>query len=157
MKTTKTTASGIESTVSVVKQKTGRPEGYTVLEETKEKISKAMKNIKKTQEHKDSIAKSMIGNTNRKGKTTRIQKTIVDDMYDEYVKDYSDENIGRWIHEHAEELLHSNILSEQDLNYPAQGKEKNSIDMDTIPSTDIFGMNPEDLLLLKDGIGEYYE
>ena len=94
-------------------KKRGRPKGYVMGKESRNKISQKLKGRKLTQEHRRKIAIAMIGNKNRVNKDKR---TFIDDLYEEHVSDYSDEDVGAWIHKHREELLTSSgILSEYNM------------------------------------------
>ena len=88
----------------------GRPKGYIMSDASRIKISEKLRGRRLTDEHKRKISISMMGNQNR---VNPNKKNFLDDMYDEYVENYSDENVGRWIHEHSDDLLTSSgIISE---------------------------------------------
>ena len=53
-----------------------------------------------TDEHRKKISESVMGNQNRR----ENYDTVVDDLYKDYVKDYSDEDVGKWIHDNKEAL-----------------------------------------------------
>jgi len=49
-------------------KKRGRPAGYVMSKESKQKISDSLKGRKFSEKHKKNLSKSMMGNTNRKNK-----------------------------------------------------------------------------------------
>lgn len=88
----------------------GRPTGYVMSDASRIKISEKLRGRCLTEEHRRKISLAMMGNQNR---VNPNKKNFLDDLYDEYVENYVDEDIGKWINEHAEEILTSSgVISE---------------------------------------------
>lgn len=130
------------------RKKRGRPSGYIMSEISKRKISLKLKGRVLSENHRFKISKAMIGNTNRSKKNS---STFIDDLYDDYIKDYSEENIGKWISETKEKLLLcSGIFSNRKLSsYSFMELSVDNIDQFRGDSID-----PEALLMLSETIEE---
>lgn len=124
----------------------GRPKGYKVSEKTKDKIRQ--KAIGKTLsfEHKNKIRKKLMGNTNRR----ENYSTITDNLMTDYVKDYSDENIGSWINDNKKALEEVGIKSEHELG----SMSIRDVKLFDMPCSDIPGIDPLNLLILKEELEE---
>lgn len=96
------------------KGKRGRPAGYVMSEQSKKKISQKLKGRILSDEHREKISRAMVGNTNRSKKGAPL---FLDDLYNDYVHEYSDEEIGQWITETKDQiLLCSGIFSNRKLS-----------------------------------------
>lgn len=115
---------------------------------SKRKISLKLKGRVLSENHRLKISRAMIGNTNRSKKNS---STFIDDLYDDYIKDYSEENIGKWISGVKEELLLcSGIFSNRKLSsYSFMELSVDNIDQFRGDSID-----PEALLLISETIEE---
>ena len=132
-------------------RKRGRPKGDIMSDNSRSKISDKLRGRTLSIEHKRKIAIAMIGNKNR---VKCDKRTIVDDMFDTYVNNYSDEDVGRWIHVHADDLLTSSgIMSE----YQTSSKGFVEIHVEDISNLWVDDLTPEvllELLPLYESIGE---
>lgn len=129
-------------------RKRGRPSGYIMSEISKKKISLKLRGRVLSEEHRLKISIAMMGNTNR---SKRNSPTFIDDLYNDYIKDYSDENIGQWISCVREKLLMcSGIFSNRELSsYSFMELSVDDIDQFRGDSID-----PEALLLISEAIKE---
>jgi hypothetical protein len=129
-------------------KKRGRPSGYIMSEISKRKISLKLKGRVLSEEHRLKISIAMMGNTNR---SKRNSPTLIDDLYNDYIKDYSDENIGQWISSIREKLsMCSGIFSNRELSsYSFMELSVDDIDQFRGDSID-----PEALLLISEVIKE---
>ena len=129
-------------------RKRGRPSGYIMSEISKRKISLKLKGRVLSEEHRFKISKAMMGNTNR---SKRNSPMFIDDLYNDYIKDYSDEDIGKWISSVKEKLLMcSGIFSNRELSsYSFMELSVDDIDQFRGDSID-----PEGMLLLTEVIKE---
>jgi len=129
-------------------RKRGRPSGYIMSEVSKKKISLKLRGRILSEEHRLKISIAMMGNTNR---SKRNSPTFIDDLYNDYIKDYSDENIGQWISGIREQLLMcSGIFSNRELSsYSFMELSVDDIDQFRGDSID-----PEALLLISEAIEE---
>lgn len=129
-------------------RKRGRPSGYIMSEVSKKKISLKLRGRILSEEHRLKISIAMMGNTNR---SKRNSPTFIDDLYTDYIKDYSDENIGQWISGIREQLLMcSGIFSNRELSsYSFMELSVDDIDQFRGDSID-----PEALLLISEAIEE---
>lgn len=126
-------------------RKRGRPKGYVMSDESRSKISQKLRGRKLTREHRRKIAIAMIGNKNRVNKNKR---TFIDDLYEDHVSDYGDEDVGAWIHANREQLIMSSgILSEYNLfslNYiEVHVEDISSILVDTLTPELLIGLKPD--------------
>ena len=130
------------------KCKRGRPSGYIMSEESKRKISLKLKGRILSDDHRHKISIAMVGNTNRSKKNS---PTFIDDLYIEYVSDYSEENVGAWIASVRDKLvLCSGIASNRRLSsYSFMELHVDNIDQFCGDFVD-----PESLLLLSETIKE---
>lgn len=128
--------------------KRGRPSGYIMSEESKRKISLKLKGRILSDDHRHKISIAMVGNTNRSKKNS---PTLVDDLYVEYVSEYSDENIGAWIASVNDKLmLCSGIASNRRLSsYSFMELHVDNIDQFCGDCID-----PETLLILAETVKE---
>lgn len=129
-------------------RKRGRPSGYIMSEVSKKKISLKLRGRVLSEEHRLKISIAMMGNTNR---SKRNSPTFIDDLYNDYIKDYSDENIGQWISSIRDKLLMcSGIFSNRELSsYSFMELSVDDIDQFRGDSID-----PESLLLISEVIEE---
>jgi len=129
-------------------RKRGRPSGYIMSEVSKKKISLKLRGRILSEEHRLKISIAMMGNTNR---SKRNSSVFIDDLYNDYIKNYSDENIGQWISSVREEILMcSGIFSNRQLSsYSFMELSVNDIDQFRGDSID-----PEALLLVSETIKE---
>ena len=133
-------------------RKRGRPKGYIMSDSSRFKISSKLRGRTLSAEHKRKIAIAMIGNKNRVNVNKR---TLIDDLFDTYVKCYEDDDIGAWIHKHAEVILTtSGIMSE----YQVSSKGFVEIHVDDISNLWVDDLTPELVLellpLYIDKVGE---
>lgn len=133
------------------KCKRGRPSGYVMSEVSKRKISLKLKGRILSDDHRHKISIAMVGNTNRSKKNS---PTLIDDLYIEYVSDYSEENIGAWIASVCDKLvLCSGIASNRRLSsYSFMELHVDNIDQFCGDFID-----PESLLILSETIKEMLE
>lgn len=130
------------------KCKRGRPSGYIMSEESKRKISLKLRGRILSDDHKHKISVAMIGNTNRSKKNS---PTLIDDLYNDYVSDYSEENVGAWIATVCDKLaLCSGIASNRRLS----SYSFMELSVDNIDQFCGDGINPEALLVLAETIKE---
>jgi len=117
-------------------------------EVSKKKISLKLRGRILSEEHRLKISIAMMGNTNR---SKRNSSVFIDDLYNDYIKNYSDENIGQWISSVREEILMcSGIFSNRQLSsYSFMELSVNDIDQFRGDSID-----PEALLLVSETIKE---
>lgn len=133
------------------KCKRGRPSGYVMSEASKRKISLKLKGRVLSDDHRHKISIAMVGNTNRSKKNS---PTLIDDLYIEYVSDYSEEDIGAWIASVRDKLvLCSGIASNRRLSsYSFMELHVDNIDQFSGDFVD-----PESLLVLSETIKEMLE
>lgn len=133
------------------KGKRGRPSGYIMSEVSKQKISLKLKGRVLSIEHRNKISLAMMGNTNRAKKNGPI---FLDDLYNDYVRDYGEEELGRWISSVKDDLLScSGIFSNRKLS-SYSFMELGVDDMDQFSGTVI---DPETLLIVSETIKEMEE
>ncbi|MEA3340241.1 MAG: NUMOD3 domain-containing DNA-binding protein [Chloroflexota bacterium] len=133
------------------KCKRGRPSGYVMSEVSKRKISLKLKGRILSDDHRYKISIAMIGNTNR---SKRNSPTLIDDLYIEYVSDYSEENIGAWIASVRDKLvLCSGIASNRRLS----SYSFMELNVDNIDQFSGDFIDPESLLILSETIKEVLE
>jgi hypothetical protein len=130
-------------------RKRGRPSGYIMSQISKRKISLKLRGRILSEEHRFKISLAMMGNTNR---SKRNSPMFIDDLYNDYVRDYGDENIGKWISSVKKELLMcSGIFSNRELSsYSFMELSVDDIDQFRGDSID-----PENLLLISETIKEF--
>jgi len=89
-----------------------------------------------------------MGNTNRSKKNSQM---FIDDLYNDYVSNYSEENTGVWISSVKEELLMcSGIFSNRKLS----GCSFMELSVDDIDQFKGDSIDPEGLLILSETIKE---
>lgn len=129
---------------SVKTGKRGRPAGYVMSEMSKKKISVKLKGRILSDEHRHKISVAMLGNTNRLKKNS---PTFIDDLYADYVSNYSDENVGIWIKSVLDKLeLCSGIVSNRKLS----SYSFMELHVDSIDSFSGDFVDPESLLILSE-------
>ena len=137
--------------MSEIKGKRGRPSGYIMSTISKMKISFKLKGRVLSEEHRHKISKAMMGNTNRSKKNS---STFLDDLYNDYAGDYSDEFLGQWISSVRDKLLMcSGIFSNRRLS-SYSFMELNVDDIDQFGGDSI---DPEALLLVSEVISDMRE
>ena len=133
------------------KCKRGRPSGYIMSEESKKKISLKLKGRILSDAHRHKISIAMVGNTNRSKKNS---PTLIDDLYIEYVSNYSDENVGAWIATVCDKLVScSGIASNRRLS----SYSFMELHVDNIDQFSGDWIDPEALLILSETIKEMKE
>ena len=129
---------------SVKTGKRGRPAGYVMSEISKKKISIKLKGRVLSDEHRHKISVAMLGNTNRLKKNS---PTFIDDLYTDYVSNYSDENVGIWIESVLDKLeLCSGIMSNRKLS----SYSFMELHVDSIDNFSGDFIDPESLLILSE-------
>ena len=132
----------------------GRPKGYVMSEVSRLKISEKLKGRCLTEEHKRKISLAMMGNQNR---VNHNKKNLLDDLYGEYAEDYCDEEVGQWIHSHAEEILTlSGVLSD----YKLSSLSFIELNVDDISSIVADSITPETIAIILETVGskeEFFE
>ena len=124
--------------------KRGRPSGYVMSEESKEKISLKLKGRVLSEDHRLKISKAMMGNTNRSKKNSPL---FIDDLYNDYANRYADESIGVWITSVRKKLMTcSGIFSNKKL-FGYSFTELSVEDIDQFHGNDA---DPELLLLVSE-------
>jgi len=128
----------------LIKMKTrGRPKGYVMSETSRIKISDKLRGRSLTEDHRRKIARAMVGNQNR---LNHNKRTIVDDLMDDYVDGYADENVGAWIYEHRHELVTSSgVMSE----YRLSSMSFIEINVEDINNILVDGLTPETIMDLR--------
>jgi len=127
-------------------KKRGRPSGYVMSEVSKRKISLKLKGRVLSEEHRFKISDAMIGNTNR---SKRNSPTFIDDLYNDYVRRYKDENIGVWIDRVRDELLLcSGIFSNRQLS----SYSFMELSVDDIDQFSGDSINPESFMIISEFI-----
>ena len=122
------------------KKQRGRPYGYRLSEETKDKIRRKRLGRHHAQETKDKISKSLT-------KFFKSRDILSDSMGNEYI--YISEDASKWVYDNSDELDKDdlNIITERKLSYLRQVEMSFGNDIEQI-----FGhnSNPEFLMMLKE-------
>jgi len=129
----------MEEIVNKVKRR-GRPFGYRLSEETKDKIRQGRLGISHSQETKDKISKSL-------SEFFKSRESLSDSIGNEYI--YISEDAARWVYNNGPGLDEENlnIITEKRLSYLRQLEISLGSEIEQL-----FGhnSNPEFLMILKE-------